>query len=412
MGRSEAEELDRGDSLASFANEFVATQPELIYFDGNSLGRLPIRTVARLERALTEWGSALVRGWETWIDLPVTVGDRLGTALLGAGAGQVIIADSTTVNFYKLAAAAMDARPDRRIIVTDRQNFPTDRYVLDGLARAGRLEVRLIDADPVAGLDRAQVASATDGDVALVTFSHVDFRSGAIADVQSITADAHAAGALTLWDLSHSAGAIPIALDEWGVDLAVGCGYKYLNGGPGAPSWLYVASRLQAELTPPIWGWFGTADQFGMGPAYEAAPGIRRWLSGTPPILALAALDEGIAMLAGAGIGRIRSKGVALTAFAEERWREWLEPLGFELGSPPTRGSHLALRHPEAMRLTRAMRAEAAVIADFRGPDVVRVGLSPLSTRFTDVWDGLERLRDLAGSEAWTRYPTTPGRLT
>ncbi|GAC1517892.1 MAG: kynureninase [Acidimicrobiales bacterium] len=412
MGRGEAEELDRCDPLGSFTDEFVAADPDLVYFDGNSLGRLPRRTVARLQAAVDEWGSALVRGWETWIDLPVTVGDRLGTAALGAAPGQVALSDSTTVNFYKVAAAALDAQPERRIIVTDRHNFPTDRYVLDGLAQARGLEVRQIDPDLETGVDRAHVAAATDGDVALVTFSAVDYRSGAIADVRAITADAHAAGALTVWDFSHAAGAIPLSLDDWGVDLAVGCSYKYLNGGPGAPAWLYVAAHLQEELVPPIWGWFGTAEQFARGPRWAPAPGIRRWLAGTPPVLALAAVDEGIAMLAAAGIGPVRTKGIALTTFAEERWREWLAPLGFALGSPPVRGSHLALCHPHAWGLTQALARDAAVVADFRAPDVLRIGLSPLSTRFTDVWDGLERLRDLAADAAWRRHPETPGRVT
>ena len=409
MERSEAEELDRLDPLRAGVDEFVATEPGLVYLDGNSLGRLPKRTVTRLQAATAAWASELVRGWDTWIDLPTIVGDRIGAAVLGAAAGQVAVADSTTVNLYKLAAAALDARPGRRVIVTDRHNFPTDRYVLDGLAQARGLEVRHVDADPIAGVRRADVGAAIDADVALVTFSHVDFRSAAIAEVAAITADAHAAGALTLWDLSHAAGSVPVALDAWDVDLAAGCTYKYLHAGPGAPAWLYVAARLQDRLTPPIWGWFGAADQFAMGPAFAPAPGMRRWLAGTPPVLAIAAVDEGVALLAEAGMDRVRTKGVALTAFAEKLWGTWLEPIGVGFASPPVRGSHVALTHPEAYRLSRALRDEGVVV-DHRGPDIVRIGLAPLSTRFTDVWDGLSRLRALAEAPAgrvWARARVT-----
>lgn len=405
MDRSEAEELDRLDPLRSWVDEFVATEPGVIYLDANSLGRLPKRTVTRLQDAAAAWATELVRGWDTWIDLPIVVGDRLGAAVLGAAAGQVAVADSTTVNLYKLAAAALDDRPGRRVIVTDRHNFPTDRYVIDGLARARGLDVRHVDADPVGGVRRSDVAAALDAEVALVTFSHVDYRSAAIAEVAAITADAHAAGALTLWDLSHAAGSVPVALDAWDVDLAVGCTYKYLNAGPGAPAWLYVAARLQDRLLPPIWGWFGAADQFAMGPAFEPAPGMRRWLAGTPPVLAIAAVDEGVAVVAEAGMNRVRAKGLALTAYAEKLWGTWLEPLGLGFASPPVRGSHVALTHPEAYRLSRALRDDG-VIADHREPDIVRIGLAPLSTRFADVWDGLARLRAQAEAPAGS----TPAR--
>jgi len=409
--RSQAEDLDRDDPLAAWADEFVAAEAGLIYFDGNSLGRLPLRTRARLDAVVGEWGRDLVRGWAGWIDLPTTVGDRLG-ALLGAGAAQVLVCDSTTVNLYKLASAALDARPGRTAIVTDTGNFPTDRYVLEGLARSRSLDVIQVVTDPIAGVRREDVAARVGAEVALVTFSHVDYRSGAIADVAGITADAHAAGALVVWDLSHAAGAVPVALDEWGVDLAVGCTYKYLNAGPGAPAWLYVARRHQSDLVPPIWGWFGQADQFAMGPRFEPAAGLTRWLAGTPPVLGLAAVDEGVAMLAEAGLDALRAKGVALTGLAEALWAEWLEPLGFAIGSPPIRGSHLALRHPEAYRLSRAMIEEAAVVPDFRPPDILRIGLAPLSTRFVDVWDGFVRIRRLAETGAWQRYDIEPGRVT
>jgi kynureninase len=414
--RDHAEGLDRADTLASRVDEFVIDDPGLVYFDGNSLGRLPRRTAARLRRLVDqEWGAELVRGWGTWIDLPTQVGDRVGRALLGAAPGQVAVCDSTTVNIYKVAAAALDARPERRVIVTDDGNFPTDRYVLEGLARARGLELRQVVSHPIDGVQRDAVEVAVDAEVALAAFSHVDFRSGAIVDVAGVTDVAHRAGALALWDLSHAAGAVPAELDAWDVDLAVGCGYKYLNGGPGAPAWLYVRAALQDRLVPPIWGWFGQADQFAMEPVFEPAEGMRRWLAGTPPVLGLVAVDEGVAMLEDVGMAAVRAKGVALTAYAESLWSAWLEPLGFALGSPAEavrRGSHLALCHPEAFRLRWALIAEAGVVPDFRGPDILRVGLAPLSTRFTEVWDGFDRLRGLVRDEAWSRYDVARGRVT
>jgi kynureninase len=409
VDRAAAERLDAADPLAAFRDEFLIDDDALVYFDGNSLGRLPKRTVRRLSEAVeAEWGAGLIRSWSNWIDLPERVGDRLGRAALGAAAGQVVVADSTTVNLYKLAAAAIDARPGRSAIVCDPADFPTDRYVLAGLARALGLALR-----PVA--PRGPVEQAIDGDVALVAFSVVDYRSGEIADVRAVSAAAHRAGALALWDLSHAAGAIDVHLDEWEVDLAAGCTYKYLNAGPGAPAWLYVRQILQEQLQPPVWGWFGQRDQFAMGAQFEPADGIRRWLSGTPAVLGLVAVDAGVSLLEEAGIDRVQTKGVALTSFAARLVEEWLAPLGFTLASPEDaarRGSQLALRHPEAFRLSRALIEEASTIPDFRAPDLLRIGLSPLTTRFGDVWDGFDRLRQLTTDRAWERYDPTPGPVT
>jgi kynureninase len=348
-----------------------------------------------------------VRAWAAWIDLPERVGNRLGRVALGAAEGQVVVADSTTVNLYKLAAAALDARQGRTAVVHDPGDFPTDRYVLMGLAHARRLELR--------GAAPAQAETVIDRDVGLVMFSAVDYRSGEVADVPSVTAAAHDAGAIVLWDLSHAAGALDARLDEWGVDLAVGCTYKYLNAGPGSPAWLYVRRALQDELVPPVWGWFGQRDQFAMGPRFEPAEGARRWLSGTPPVLGLAAVDAGVSLLEEAGMARVRAKGMALTRLAIDVAGERLAPLGFRVGAPrdPARlGSHVALHHREAFRLSRALIEEASTVPDFRPPDVLRIGLSPLSTSFVDVWDGLERLRRLAAERAWERYDPMPGRVT
>jgi kynureninase len=394
--------LDAADPLASFRDRFVIPDPDVVYFDGNSLGRPPLAALERLARvAAQEWAGELIRGWDHWLAAPRRVGDLLGTELLGARPDEVAICDSTTVDFYRLASAALDARPGRRVIVTDRANFPTDRYVLEGLARDRDREIAWLDPDPVGGptADEVEAAlAAHDGDVALVTLTHVNYRSAAIADLATITRLGHDAGALVLWDLSHSAGSVPVGLAANGVDLAVGCTYKYLNGGPGAPAYLYIRSDLQATLRNPIQGWFGQADQFEMGQGFRPAAGIAGWLTGTPGILGLAAAEEGIRVSAEAGIDAIRAKGIALTEYAIALHDAWLEPLGFTLGSPreaARRGAHVAVRRHDARALTRALIA-AGVLPDFRAPDSIRLGLSPLTTRFVDVARGMEILRDLA----------------
>jgi kynureninase len=392
--------LDAADPLATFRDRFVITDPNLVYFDGNSLGRLPRATAERLTSVVAdEWGGELIRGWDHWVDEPARVGDLIAP-LIGGQAGEVLVSDSTTVNFYKLAHAALEARPERRVIVTDRDNFPTDRYVLEGLAERHDGEIAWIEPDPVEGPtvdDITDVLAAHHGDVALVTLTHVNYRSAAIADMAGITAAVHDAGALVLWDLSHTAGSVEADLEGSGADLAVGCTYKYLNGGPGAPAWLYVRRSLQRELRNPIQGWFGQRDLFEMAQGYDPAPGIVAWLTGTPGILALAAVEEGVRLVCDAGIAAIRAKGTALTQFAIELVDERLAALGASVGSPrdpARRGAHVAIRHPDARRLTRELIANG-VIPDFRAPDSIRLGLSPLSTTFTDVARGLATLETL-----------------
>ncbi len=397
--RAEAVALDDADPLRHFHERFVVAGDGLIYLDGNSLGRLPRDTAARVADVVwKQWGERLIRGWaEGWMELPMTIGDRLGAQLLGAAPGQVAVADSTTVCFYKLAAAALSARPDRTEIITDVDNFPTDRYVLESLASDRGLKIVWIEADPHAGPDPAQVADALSDRTALVTFSQVSYRSAFILDAREITDLAHDAGALALWDLSHSVGAIPVSLDADGIDLAVGCTYKYLNGGPGAPAFLYVRAEHQEQLRQPIWGWLGRRDPFEMAPGYVPGAGLSAMLSGTPPVLALTAAAVGIDLVIEAGIDAIRQKSVVLTEYAVALIDELLAPLACRVGSPRDpgrRGSHVALVHPEARTLSQRL-IDGGVIVDFRTPDVIRLGLSPLTTRFTDVFDGVSRVAEL-----------------
>jgi kynureninase len=318
------------------------------------------------------------------------------------------------VNLYKLAATALDLRSDRRVIVTAADEFPTDRYVLDGLAAARGRSVRVVPADDVHGPAPSDVIAALDQDVALLCLSHVGYRSGALADLAGLTAAAHEAGALVLWDLSHAVGAVPIDLDAAGVDLATGCTYKYLNGGPGAPAFLYVNRALQGRARQPIWGWFGQRDQFVMAPGYDPEPDVRAFGTGTPAVLGLIGVEEGVRLLAEAGLGRLRAKGIALTELGIALTDEWLAPLGFEVASPrdsAKRGSHLTLRHAEAWSIC-AMLVAHRIVGDFRGPDRLRLGPAPLSTRYVELWDALARVRDLVAAGEHHRYAATQRRVT
>jgi len=395
---TDPEQLDAADPLATYRGRFVGADTPLVYFDGNSLGRPLKNTAHRLADFVhQEWGSRLIRGWdEQWFDLPIQLGDRLGRVLLGAVPGQVAVGDSTTVLLYKLMRAAAAARPGRTEIVLDRDNFPTDRYVAQGVAEELGLTLRWIAVDPDGGVTAEQVAEVVGPRTAFVTLSHVAYRSAWIADAAEITRIAHDAGALLLLDLCHSVGAMPVELDAWGVDLAVGCSYKYLNGGPGSPAFLYVAERHLASMAQPIQGWMGAADPFLMGPTYEPAPTIRRFLSGTPPVVGMLAVEDMLELVEEAGIEAVRAKSVALTEYAIELSDEILKPLGVTIGSPRDpglRGGHVTLVHPKAKALTASLWMRD-VIPDFREPDGVRVGLSPLSTSFQEVRRGMYAIRD------------------
>jgi kynureninase len=394
LTREHAAALDAADPLAGFRERFVFADERRVYLDGNSLGRLPVATRDRLRDLVEEWGAQLVSGWHDWIDAPTRVGDLLAESALGARPGEVVVCDSTTVNLFKLCSAALDAYrlSAQGAIVTDRENFPTDRYVLEGLADQRGLELRLIDRP--ADLEEA----LRDGAVALVVLSQVSYRSGELADISALTDVARAYDAHVVWDLSHSAGAMPVELRAAGVELAVGCTYKYLNAGPGAPAFLYAAEEVQPRLRSPIWGWFGQREQFEMERPYDPVDGIGRFMAGTPPVLDLAAVEEGVRLTAEAGIERLREKSVALCELIVALHDSWLAPLGFELGSPreaERRGSHVSIRHADAWPICRALIERADVVPDFRGPDSIRLGVAPLYTRFVDVWDALDRLRDL-----------------
>jgi kynureninase len=415
IDRAGAEALDAADDLGRFRERFVLRDADLIYLDGNSLGPLPVTTPGRLAAQVDEWGDRLVEGWEDWVDLPVRVGDRLGQAVLGAGPGQVLVGDSTTVNLYKLASAAVVARPGRTTIVGDAHDFPTDRYVLQGIAAAHGLELRLLRSDPVAGPSVAELAGAVDEATALVCLSHVNFRSAARLDLARLAELAHRVGALVLCDLSHSAGAVPLALDDDGVDLAVGCTYKYLNAGPGAPALLYVRRELQDDLCSPIWGWFGQRDQFAMGEGYQPSPGIRRFAAGTPPVLGLAGVGAGVELCAEAGMQRLWARSAGLTSLLIDLFDAWLAPLGCRLASPralAARGGHVAIGHPDAWRVCRALIERCAVRPDFRPPDVIRLCPAPLFTRSVEVWDACDRLRRLLDSGEYLGVDAGARRIT
>ncbi|WP_239453231.1 MULTISPECIES: aminotransferase class V-fold PLP-dependent enzyme [Microbacterium] len=403
-----ASDLDAADPLRTHRDAFVGAETSLVYFDGNSLGR-PLRaSVDRLAAfARDEWGGRLIRGWdESWMQLPFDIGDTLGRAAIGAAAGQTVIGDSTTVLLYKLVRAAFDAAvaadPARVEIVVDRDNFPTDRYLVEGIAaeRGGR--VRWVGVDLAGGVSADLLQAAVGPATAVVLLSHVAYRSGYLADAASLTRIAHDAGALVVWDLCHSAGSVPVEADAWDFDLAVGCTYKYLNGGPGSPAFAYVAARLQDRLAQPIQGWMGAADVFAMGPEYRPAAGMRRFLSGTPPIVGMLAMQDTLALLEDVGIQAVRDKSIALTEFAVQVSDELLTPLGVVVASPrdpQTRGGHVTLSHP-AMRAVTARLWTQDVIPDYRDPGGLRIGLSPLSTSFAETLAGLEAVAEAVRAES------------
>jgi kynureninase len=399
LTRERAVALDAGDELAFLRQEF-ALPPGIVYLDGNSLGALPRAAATRVRDVLErEWGFGLVRSWNThgWIDLPARTAALLAP-LVGAAADEVAVADSTSVNLFKLLAGALRLRPGRSVILSEEENFPTDLYVAQGLCSLlGGVTLRLVP--------RAGLAAALDESVAVLMLTHVDFRTGALHDMAEWTRAAHRAGALVLWDLAHSAGALPVDLAGCDADLAVGCGYKYLNGGPGAPAFAFVARRHQGGFETPLAGWMGHAEPFAFDPRYRPAAGVARLLCGTPPVLSLAALECGVETISRAGVARLRRKSVALTDLFVRLVEQECPGAGLTLASPreaERRGSQVALRHTEGYAVVQALIARG-VIADFRTPDVLRFGFAPAYLRFSDVWDAVTALRAVMERREWER---------
>ncbi|MBD8538289.1 kynureninase [Frigoribacterium sp. CFBP 8751] len=389
--------LDAADPLASFVDRFVPAVDVVSYLDGNSLGRPVTATLSRLSEFVEgAWGTRLIRSWdERWMALPTELGDRIAAACLGAAPGQTVVADSTTVLLYKAIRAGLRARPDRHEIVIDDDQFPTDRFVVEGIAREHGATIRWISVDKATGVTVSQVRDVVGPDTALLLVNHVSYRSGWLVDLPAITTLVHEAGGLVLADLCHSVGVVPMQLDEWGVDLAVGCTYKYLNGGPGAPAFVYARASLLPELDQPIQGWMGAADVFAMADGYEAAAGIRRFVSGTPPVMGMLAMHDMLDLIDEAGIDAIRSKSLALTDYAFDLVDAWLVPLGVTVATPRAateRGSHVTITH-ESFRGIVARLWDAGVVPDFRNPDALRIGLSPLSTSFAEVRIGIAAIR-------------------
>ena len=418
--RDYALELDKNDPLAHFKSQFVVTDPEMCYLDGNSLGRLPKETISAVNNLMTEWGAEVVTGWGHWVDEAQPTGDLLGQAALGAGPGQILVCDTTSVNFYQLCLAAVHARPGRKTIITDAANFPTDRYILDGIAKQFGLKLVLIENEDPAVATHERITTEVlapylNDDVALVTLQVIQYRSGARTDIKSITDQVRAIGGLVVWDASHAVGAIELNLDANGVDLCVGCTYKYGNSGPGSPAWLYVSKKIQKELQVPIQGWFAQDAQFEMGPVFERAQNIRGFQIASPSLIGIRCVQTAFSMIKEAGIDAIAQKAAVGTQMMIDLYDAWLAPLGIELNTsrdPKERGGHISLVHPDAAQICVALRQISNVIPDYRTPNSIRLAISPLPTSYVEVWDGFARMRDLVASGQYKTIKEGGSRVT
>ena len=419
--REYALELDKNDPLAHFKSQFVITDPQMCYLDGNSLGRLPKSTITAITDFMNkEWGPEVVTGWSHWVDEAQPTGDLLGEAALGAAPGQVLVCDTTSVNFYQLCLAAIHARPGRKTIITDAANFPTDRYILDGIAKQFGLKLVIIENEDHAIAQHERITTEVlapylSDDVALVTLEVIQYRSGARTDLKSITDQVRAIGGLVVWDASHAVGAIELNLDANGVDLCVGCTYKYGNSGPGSPAWLYVSKRVQKELQVPIQGWFAQDAQFEMGPVFERSQTIRGFQIASPSLMGIRCVQSAFSMIKEAGIDAIAHKAAVGTQMMIELYDEWLAPLGIELNTsrdPKERGGHISLVHPDAAQICVALRTISNVIPDYRTPNSIRLAISPLPTSYVEVWDGFARMRDLVASGRYKEVQEGGSRVT
>ncbi len=404
-----ARELDRQDELRKFRDLFVVSDPDTIYMDGNSLGRMPKATVQLISGLSEQWSGDLIGGWKNgWFDLSQRVGEKIAK-IIGAKPDEVIVADSTSINLLKLVMAALQANPAKKVIVSDELNFPSDLHALEAAIKllGGRRRLRTMRSADGITISDTQLEKAIKPDVGLVLLTQTAFKSGFTYDMAKVTRMAHKAGALILWDLSHSVGAIPIELNRSKADLAVGSTYKYLNGGPGSPAFLYIRKDLQKKLHNPLTGWFGQKDQFKFSIEHEPAKGITQFLTGTPPIFSMAPVETGVDIILKAGIEKIRNKSVKQTSYFIELSRELLFPLGVSLNSPEdaeSRGSHVSLGHPEAYSIDRALIHEMKVIPDFRHPNNIRFGIAPLYTSYEDIYHAVTRTRTVLTKKLYKKY--------
>lgn len=426
--RSYAQSLDANDPLAAFKAEFFITDPDLCYLDGNSLGRLPKKTIEQVNHFLTqEWGTELVDGWSHWIDQAQPAGDLLARSALGAGPGQTLVCDTTSVNFYQLCLAAITARPGRKTIIIDSANFPTDRYILEGIAKAHSLNLVTLDTDGMGGPGAVSINSVDElvtpeelekhlsEDVALITLQAINYRSGARQPMKQINALAKKYGALVVWDCSHAVGSIELEFEKNDVQLAVGCTYKYGNSGPGSPAWLFVSKEIQTQLRVPIQGWFAQEKQFEMGPFFKPANTIRRYQIASPSIIGIRGVEVAFEMIARAGIDKIGAKAAIGTDLMIALHDAWLKPLGFELGTPRDsgmRGGHIIIKHQDAKLIAFALRKLSNVIPDYREPGSIRLAISPLATSYEEVYEGFARLRELVSSEQYKSVSMDGNRVT
>ena len=426
--RETALALDAADPLAKYKYEFQISDPDLCYLDGNSLGRMPLASVRAVNSFLThEWGKELVDGWAHWIDESQAAGNLLGRATLGGAEGQALVQDTTSGNFYQLCRAAIKARPGRKTVIIDSSNFPTDRYILAGIAEDLGLNLITLNNDGMGGPGQVEVEADCElitpeilepflnDDVALVTLQVIHYRSGSRPDVKAITDLVRKHGGLVVWDASHAGGAIDLQFDDWGVDLAVGCTYKYGNSGPGSPAWLYVRKSIQGQVLPTIQGWFANDKQFEMGPFFEPAEHIRRFQIASPSIIGIRAMQASYQMIEEAGMSAISQKAALGTDLILALYDAWLAPLGFTLLTPRDhnkRGGHITVGHPEAKKIAAAMRSMTNTIPDYRTPDSIRLAIAPLPTSYTEVYDGLARMRDLVQSKKYLEIQDNGSRVT
>lgn len=420
MERSQVHDLDQADPLKQYPSQFVVQDTDVCYLDGNSLGRLPKKTLEVINNFLVnEWGGKVVEGWADWVDEAEHAGDLVGRSALGAQSGQVLVLDTTSVNLYQLMIAAIKARPGRNTVIIDAANFPTDRYIIQGIAEALGLNLVVIDNEDPALCDNELITAdvlerfLTD-DVALVSLQVVNYRSGCKQDIKELTDLVRSYGAFLLWDAAHAIGSVELDFDSNGVDIAVGCTYKYGNSGPGSPAWMYVNKRVQDELRVPIQGWFAQEQQFEMGPVFSRTEGMRGFQIASPSLLGLRSVQVAFSMIEEAGIQTIAKKCQIGTSLMVDLFDEWLSPLGFTLGTPRNpehRGGHLALKHPDAEIIALAMRSEIKVIPDFRAPDVIRVAISPLTNTYEEVFEGFMRIRDLVASATYLEVSKSDSRV-